>query len=469
MPFATEHAARIRRPSDFEQGSFRRVNDKFAPGVHGIFGKVRGEKTVSLQAIRFNASVFSPEKAREWLDDHDHKNTPLELASKGDSQQKDSAPGLLASGVFSQESVPTEMLRCSVCELSLGEGNGEGAKSAPLKIKARGGAPISHPYWGMIAHDMKGMRLNGGRVAVDYAHDPKEMIGYLNHFDISSGDLNASGALVPYKDSDRATEVIHKSKAGIPYEASIYFGGDLLMEKVADGDCAEVNGQTFIGPGTILRQWQLRGVAVCPYGADSNTHTQLSETGSQTVVKFIDGKLSEQEVTAMAEAENQAEEAAAKLAAEAEAEAEAKAKQAEAERLAAVDADKKNDPAEQLKARARMFKAEFGPKGVEWFLSDMTYEQAQKQYAVELKAENEVLRKEVTELKAALVVGGVKPVAAGAPVVEADEQVKNFSQLVDDQVAAMASKGLKTSRTEAMRAVAQAHPEAYARTRGGKR
>lgn len=465
MPFATEHAARIRRPSDFEQGSFRRVNNKFDAGVHGIFGKVRGEKTVSLQAIRFNASAFSPEKAREWLDDHDYKNTPLELASKGDSQQKDSAPGLSASGVFSQESVPTEMLRCSVCELSLGEGNGEGAKSSPLKIKARGGAPISHPYWGMIAHDMKGMRLNGGRVAVDYNHDPKEMIGYLNHFDISTGDLNASGALVPYKDSDRATEVIHKSKAGIPYEASIYFGGDILMEKVDDGDCAEVNGQTFVGPGTILRQWQLRGVAVCPYGADSNTHTQLSETGSQTVVKFIDGKLSQLEEQAMANDEKQAEEAAAKLAAEVE----EKAKQAEAERLAAVDANKKNDPVEQVKERARMFKAEFGTKGVEWFLADMTYEQAQKQYAAELKAENEALRKEVTELKSAPVVGGVKPVAAGAPVVEADEQVKSFSELVDEQVAAMASKGLKTSRTEAMRAVAQAHPEAYARTRGGKR
>ncbi len=73
---------------------------------------------------------------------------------------------------------------------------------------------------------MEGMTLHKDRLALDYVHDSKEVIGYLNHFDIASGDLVTSGALVPFKDTDRATEIMHKLSEGVPYEASINFGGD---------------------------------------------------------------------------------------------------------------------------------------------------------------------------------------------------------------------------------------------------
>ena len=107
-------------------------------------------------------------------------------------------------------------------EFALGD-NGENAKSAPLTMTARSGKPIEHWYWGRVVHDLSGMSLKKSRVPVDYVHDDKEVIGYLNKFDSSSGDLVVSGALVPFKDNDRATEIIHKQKAGVPYEASINF------------------------------------------------------------------------------------------------------------------------------------------------------------------------------------------------------------------------------------------------------
>jgi len=158
-------------------------------------------------------------------------------------------------------------------------------RSAALRMVARSGKPIEHPYWGNIVHDLSGVRMHKNRIPVDYCHDPKEIIGYLNHFDGDSGDLVTTGALVPFKDSDRATEILHKMDAGIPYEASINFGGDgIKLEEIAPGQVAQVNGYQFEGPGVIVREWPLRGVAICPYGADMHTES-VNFADSKTTIR----------------------------------------------------------------------------------------------------------------------------------------------------------------------------------------
>jgi hypothetical protein len=169
--------------------------------------------------------------------------------------------------------IPAGACVLSVGEFELGD-NGDGAKTAPVRLVARSGKAIEHWFWGRVVHDLAGMHLHKSRVPIDYVHDAKEIVGYLNKFDRTSGDLVTSGALVPFKDSDRATEIVHKMKAGVPYEASINFGGDgIKVEDVPDGMVAQVNGYQFDGPGIIVREWPLRGVAICPYGADANTES----------------------------------------------------------------------------------------------------------------------------------------------------------------------------------------------------
>ena len=69
-----------------------------------------------------------------------------------------------ASGV-----VPAAALRMVVGPLELGD-NGEGAKSAPLRMKARTAQPVQHWFWGRVVHDMAGMRLHKDRLPVDYVH-----------------------------------------------------------------------------------------------------------------------------------------------------------------------------------------------------------------------------------------------------------------------------------------------------------
>lgn len=175
--------------------------------------------------------------------------------------------------------IPARALCFAGGEVSLGD-NGDNAKTAPVRLKARSGKPIEHWFWGKVVHDLAGMRTHKPRLTIDYAHNDAEVLGYLNHFDTESGDLIASGALTPFKDDDRASEVLFKMRQGVPYEASIFFGGDgIKVEEVGEGMVAQVNGYAFEGPGIIVREWPLRGVAICPYGADQNTESAAFASG----------------------------------------------------------------------------------------------------------------------------------------------------------------------------------------------
>jgi len=181
-------------------------------------------------------------------------------------------------------SVPAAACCMNIGELELGD-NGENAKSSPIRMTARSGKPINHWFWGSIVHDLSGMKLHKERLPIDYNHDASEVVGYLNHFETVEGNLVASGALTPFQEKDRATEIMFKAKAGVPYEASIFFG-DPVMEEIDEGQLAQVNGYEFVGPGVIVRQWNLRGVAICPYGADMNTASQLAD-GKEIPVHFL--------------------------------------------------------------------------------------------------------------------------------------------------------------------------------------
>ena len=114
--------------------------------------------------------------------------------------------------------VPIDALRFGVSEFEIGS-NGDGAKTAPVKVLARSKEPVNHWYWGRVVHDMAGMKTHKPRLALDYCHDDDEIIGYLNNFNTEDGSLRASGAITPFTQDDRASEVLYKWREGVPYEA----------------------------------------------------------------------------------------------------------------------------------------------------------------------------------------------------------------------------------------------------------
>ena len=165
-------------------------------------------------------------------------------------------------------------------DLELNERSSETAKTAPFSMGARSGQPINHHFWGPIVHDNAGAQFKK-RIPIDFNHDVNEIVGFGNKISVDeSGTLSIDGFLTPYKENDRATEILHKAELGVPWEASINFAGDMVLEKFEEGETVEVNGHEFEGPMTVVREWQLRGVAITPYGYDSSTSTQFSDTSN---------------------------------------------------------------------------------------------------------------------------------------------------------------------------------------------
>jgi len=79
-PYPSEHAARIIPPDKFEKNSFRRK--EIAEGVSIIIGKLKGDTSgvMKVQSYRFDASKFSAEEAKKWLEKHKIKPILFEPA-----------------------------------------------------------------------------------------------------------------------------------------------------------------------------------------------------------------------------------------------------------------------------------------------------------------------------------------------------------------------------------------------------
>lgn len=156
--------------------------------------------------------------------------------------------------------------------------NGENAKTAKVKLVARSSEPIFDPSLGMFVNDFSGMRTKS-RIYLDWEHGTEN--GYLNHFDVSSGELVCSGVLVITDDASR--QLAEKMAAGVPYQASIEFSADEgLIEYVPDGATTTVNGRSLSGPLMVVREWDLLAVAICKYGRDANTSSTISASAKKS-------------------------------------------------------------------------------------------------------------------------------------------------------------------------------------------
>lgn len=147
----------------------------------------------------------------------------------------------------------------------------------PFSMIARTPGVAMHQFWGRCVHDFAGMAQVKPSVSVDYCHNPQDVVGFADRITVSAAGLEMSGALVSTRPEDRAAEIAGKRKAGVPYEASILTSWDnLVIEEIPQGFSTEVNGQLVEGPVVVFRQWELWGVAICPYGSDADTSVQFS-------------------------------------------------------------------------------------------------------------------------------------------------------------------------------------------------
>jgi hypothetical protein len=328
----------------------------------------------------------------------------------------------------------------TLADVSIGD-QAEGTTRVPIRILARTVRPVfakeMDPKLGPIVHDMAGMVVDRERVPLDYCHNSAEVLGYAEQLDTSTGVLTAVGMLTPFKPDDRASEVIYKGKeCSVPYQASIFFDDQTcLAEEVPEGVTVTVNGADLVGPAIVIRQWSVRGIAVCPYGKDGDTELQFSDNPRRIVaVNFIHKESTQMadENTPETPAEDKPakpsfEEFCTKLGIPADKLTEDGKKMLEEQYAAlatedeppaeppATPEEKPKPPmaATEFATLGQTFLTQFGAQGGVWFAEGLTLDQARTKFAATLQEENKSLaeRLKVAEAKLASRRGETVPVS----------------------------------------------------------
>ena len=87
MPYPNEHSCRLRDPSEFEPGSFRRIQVGSGANEHSaIIGRPKGKTTTEIQTLRYKKDQWSEEDARASCARH---NGRFEAATDSEENEND--------------------------------------------------------------------------------------------------------------------------------------------------------------------------------------------------------------------------------------------------------------------------------------------------------------------------------------------------------------------------------------------
>jgi len=148
-----------------------------------------------------------------------------------------------------------------------------GKPDAPAKLDMVGysGSVIKdHWYWGDLAIDLAGITASRDRYPILEDHFQDLKIGHSGPPIIDENGLRIDPDDVVLLDNQEANTFVKNSRAGFPYQASIY-AIPTQIEYLEAGEEAEVNGYVFAGPGHIWRQCEYQETSACVFGWDKNT------------------------------------------------------------------------------------------------------------------------------------------------------------------------------------------------------
>lgn len=129
------------------------------------------------------------------------------------------------------------------------------------------------------------------RVPLDYAHDDGLVIGYAEDFKFEDASVTAKATLLSDADSpnERAKLVAHAMRNGVPFATSALVDvSEAVATKVGKDDKRVVNGREIAGPFVMFDQAIIRGVAICPHGADVATSARIAFTGKGETMSVND-------------------------------------------------------------------------------------------------------------------------------------------------------------------------------------
>lgn len=166
------------------------------------------------------------------------------------------------------------------------------------RILAHSGKPFKHLWWGNFAINLGGMKPAKKSLPLLRDHRTDKEMGFFTKPTISNDGISIEPETVTLLDNEEVTKFVQNSKAGFPYEASIYVI-PTKIRRVDEKEEVEVNGHKLRGPGTIFEETILKEASVCVFGYDPNTKSSAMSDGDDSVTLSVEGmdENEEEEVT----------------------------------------------------------------------------------------------------------------------------------------------------------------------------
>jgi hypothetical protein len=136
-----------------------------------------------------------------------------------------------------------------------------------------GGFVEGHWYWGKLAVDLQGVKFDRSKYPILETHMTSRKIGFSGK-PVINGGISLDSDNVVLLDNEVANEFIDNSRAGFPYQASLY-AIPMRLERVEEGAVAEVNGLKMKGPGVIWRECLYQESSICVFGWDKKTEASV--------------------------------------------------------------------------------------------------------------------------------------------------------------------------------------------------
>lgn len=107
-PYPNEHACRLRKPGDFQKGTFVRTSRKHDDKTYDVIqGRLKGDETLTDQAFRYAKDEWDVDEARDHCTDHDG----ILFEPAEEKARSSPPPGIKVPEGFQRRSFPLRELR----------------------------------------------------------------------------------------------------------------------------------------------------------------------------------------------------------------------------------------------------------------------------------------------------------------------------------------------------------------------
>src|SRR5579884_1504690 len=155
------------------------------------------------------------------------------------------------------------------------DGSGDANKGLPrFRMVAYTGTPMRVAGWRhSVVLDLAGLAIPSQARPIRFGHDPLSGVGHTDAIRIEGGQLVASG--VVSRDTPAAREVVVSARNGFPWQASV--GASVEeFEFVKEHQTVLVNGQSLVGPLTVVRKATFGEISFVDLGADGRTSATVA-------------------------------------------------------------------------------------------------------------------------------------------------------------------------------------------------